>query len=630
MVASLAEVVRGCNRLARGLRGEAGVAHSDGRFLAGGRVRAEFGVGGIHDSQDSARVVQAAPRRISASSLAASLRSRALAVLAQCLPLALLLARHFRFDAADAQWADRDRLVLAPELAVLGEAARGLLGAAAMFALPAGVFGTASGLALAERMMAARYGRSLVDHRSWVFAGGDMLSTGASAEAAWLAGAWRLGRLTAVVTVSARHAQGLACFSANGWSVRRVRAAEGGEIASAMSAALRSVRPSLIACVLGVEDPAMRDDAAAGEAAEREALAAGLAWAAAGRRAAGVRRAWLKRLARHAGRGDYDAAMNGRLPASWHAALSEPERLLPEGATLLSTAAAAGQAFARVAGGMPDLASLPGRAGASLPAAQPEPASPLDAVASGLVLGVTGAMCGLGLHGGQLAYAMHRLEDLAGVQTALQDAARLGARMVELLIEPADTGVIAGHRASLRAMDNLVVFRPADASETYECVELALRRTSGPAVLLVSALAVPLLAARPARTRSARGGYVVVEPATARAASLVASGADLHLALAAQRLLAEAGVPAAVVSLPCWDLFAAAEPAWRARVLGTAPCFGLESGSGFGWERWLGGQGAFIDTRPEPGMAGGVSDSARRVARMVRRHLAGGGDAGRD
>jgi transketolase len=147
-------------------------------------------------------------------------------------------------------------------------------------------------------------------------------------------------------------------------------------------------------------------------------------------------------------------------------------------------------------------------------------------------------------------------------------------------------------------MPNVHVFRPADAMETAECWELALRRADGPSLLALSRQNLPALHSDAAENRSARGGYVLAEADGARQATLIATGSEVSLAMTARDALQAAGIATAVVSLPCWELFAAQDDAYRASVLGSAPRFGIEAAVGFGWEAWLGADGVFI------GMAG--------------------------
>jgi len=184
--------------------------------------------------------------------------------------------------------------------------------------------------------------------------------------------------------------------------------------------------------------------------------------------------------------------------------------------------------------------------------------------------------------------------------------------------------------AGLRAMPNVTVFRPACAVEVAECWELALQRTDGPSLLVLGGDRAPALRGPDddLGNRSAKGGYVLAETAGPRQVTLVATGTEVALAMAARAALAEDGIEVAVVSLPCWELFARTSVSYRAHVLGTAPRIGVEAGSGFGWERWLGDDGVFIG-RDEFGASGPSDELCRAlgltadgIAAAVRQRLA--------
>ncbi len=526
--------------------------------------------------------------------LAASLQQEAGGTL--CLAAAQLVGRHLRFDAADPLWPDRDRVTVDPAFASLATTLASLARTDDLCVIQDPAIGCGVGLALAERLLAARFGRSLVDHRSWVLCPGVTLATGPIQEAAWLAGAWRLGRLTVIAEAADEQPPGVAGFAAAGWSVRRAHAADGAEVAAALSAALRSLKPTLILCV-GLPDRMEAD----GDA--------GPAWEASGRRLAGVRRAWLKRLARHGSRQDFDMAVSGRLHGSWHAPLSEPGPLLAAGQIAVSSATALRQASASLAARVPELAMLPGTAGWPVSLAQTEP-PPSHALAGQLASGGGAALFGTALHGGLVPLAAHNADALDALLPALRNAAAAGTRLLQILVEAERP--TPGHRAALQAIPNLQVFRPADASEALEALELAIRQTTGPSVLLLSLSPRPVLAERPARTRSARGGYLAAESPGPRAVTLIASGPELGMALRARPLLIRRGIRTAVVSLPCWDLFAQQDEAWRDRLLGDAPRIAVAAGGALGWDRWVGHAGLIL----------APPDDAARLTDAVARHLA--------
>ena len=193
--------------------------------------------------------------------------------------------------------------------------------------------------------------------------------------------------------------------------------------------------------------------------------------------------------------------------------------------------------------------------------------------------------------------------------------------------------------ASLRAMPEVALFRPADHDEMVACWELALRRDTGPSLIAVSSAAL-FPAATPAGSPGdqaalrpdrccARGGYLRAPADGPRAATLLATGPEVAVALDARALLREMGISVAVVSLPCWELFAAQPAAYRADILGEGPRIGIEAASGFGWERWLGADGVFIGMDGfDTGLAGpqprrtGITPA--EVASRVRRRLGPG------
>jgi transketolase len=151
------------------------------------------------------------------------------------------------------------------------------------------------------------------------------------------------------------------------------------------------------------------------------------------------------------------------------------------------------------------------------------------------------------------------------------------------------------HLAALRAMPGLYVCRPADPVETAECWALALERRDGPSLLALTRQSLPLLRREPdAENRSARGAYVLAEADGERQVTLLATGSEVSVAIAAREALAQGGIRAAVVSMPCWEIFDKTPTEYQDAVLGSAPRVGVEAAVRFGWDRWLGPRGAFI------------------------------------
>ena len=581
-----------------------------------------------------------------------------------------LWTRFHKFDAADPRWPDRDRFVLSAGhgsmllyalLHLTGHDGMGVgelrrfcqlnspaaghpaFGAHPGIETSTGPLGqgiaTAVGMALAERMLAARFGRSLVDHRTWVIASDGDLMEGVSHEAASLAGHLRLEKLTVIWDDNAISTDGdtalatsedtLRRFAAYGWAVKRIDGHDAGEAAAALAMAMRSKKPTLIAArtIIGFAAPTKAGTAAthgvplgAEEAAgTKEALGwvaepfelpdgVGAAWHRAGVRGAAARRGWLKRLARHPHRAEFERVMAGRLPDGFHEAIAT---LKAEFATCGSPVAAidAGQrVLAALASVMPELAG----GSADLSGATKTQVAGIAAVAPGSYAGryihfgtrehaMAAAMNGVALHGGMVPYGGSFVVFTDYMRPALRLAAIMRQRVVHVLTHDC---MDAGHDgpthqpveqlASLRAMPNMCVLRPACAIETVECWELALRRTAGPSLIALSRTAVPTQRTETTENRCARGGYVLAEANGARRATLIASGAEVALALEARTALAKSGMSVAVISLPSWELFAAQDDAYRAAVLGGGLRVGIEAACGFGWERWLGPHGIFI------------------------------------
>jgi transketolase len=213
------------------------------------------------------------------------------------------------------------------------------------------------------------------------------------------------------------------------------------------------------------------------------------------------------------------------------------------------------------------------------------------------------AMNGLALHGGFVPYGGTFLVFTDYARGAIRLSALMRQRVIYVLThdsiglgEDGPTHQPVEHLAMLRATPNLYVFRPADAIETAECWEIALRSRETPSALCLSRQNLPVV--RPAgndENLCARGAYVLYETEGERDVTLLATGSEVEIALNAAKLLAaEHAVQAAVVSMPCWELFESQPISYRQEVLGRAPRVAAEAASRLGWDRWLGEIGAFV------------------------------------
>ena len=250
-------------------------------------------------------------------------------------------------------------------------------------------------------------------------------------------------------------------------------------------------------------------------------------------------------------------------------------------------------------------------------------------------LGMAASMNGIALHGGLIPYGGTFLVFSDYSRSAIRLAALMGIRVIHVathdsigLGEDGPTHQPVEHLASLRAIPNLMVLRPADAVETAECWQLALEHATGPSIIALTRQGVPTVRTTTNPDCTARrGGYVLRDASDARAV-LIASGSEVAVAMAASNLLAEEGIASRVVSLPCWQLFASQDEAYRERVLGSDTLrVGIEAATRFGWTRWLGLDGEFVGmtgfgaSAPASDLFRHFGITAEAVAERVRTRL---------
>ncbi|RPI43653.1 MAG: transketolase, partial [Hyphomicrobiaceae bacterium] len=231
--------------------------------------------------------------------------------------------------------------------------------------------------------------------------------------------------------------------------------------------------------------------------------------------------------------------------------------------------------------------------------------------------GMAAAMNGMALHGGIVPYGCTFLVFTDYCRPAIRLSALMGLRVIYVMThdsiglgEDGPTHQPVEHLAALRAIPNLNVFRPADPIEVAECWELALAAAHTPSILALTRQAVPTLRRKAeGENLSAKGAYLLAQaPSGRRDVTLLATGSEVGIAIDARELLAKEGIEAAVVSMPCWELFAAQGVAYRTEVLGSAPRVAVEAAVAQGWERWIGERGIFV------GMSGfGASAPAAKL-----------------
>nr|WP_047577147.1 transketolase [Methylobacterium sp. ZNC0032] len=588
---------------------------------------------------------------------------------------AVLFTRVMKYDAADPRWPDRDRFVLsAGHGSMLLYALLYLTGAPGMQLddlkafrqlesktpghpenfMTAGVetttgplgqgLATAVGMAMAERMLAAEFGRKVVDHHTYVLASDGDLMEGISQEAIALAGHQKLSKLIVLWDDNGISIDGplsitdnvdqVARFKACGWRSERVDGHDPEAIEAAINRARKSNKPTMIACktVIGFGAPKKAGTSKAhGEPLGAEELAAAKqklgitggafevaadvlkTWRAAGAAGAAAHKDWSERFAAlsERKRGEFDRRLAHTVPAKLDKAILAHKKALIAAPQAVATRKASELALEAITPIMPELvmgsADLTPSNNTRTKAAEDfTPKTPKGRyVRYGIrEHGMAAAMNGITLHGG--------FRTGGGTFLVFADYARPSMRLAALMSLPVvyvmthdsiglgedgPTHQPVEQVASLRAMPNMRVFRPADTIETAEAWQAALERTDGPTVLALSRQNLPQLRTdATAKNRSATGAYELLAAEGGKAqVSLFASGSEVELAVAARKLLAEKGVRARVVSVPSLELFLEQDEATQAQVIGSAPVkIAIEAGVRFGWDAVIGHDGTFI------------------------------------
>lgn len=499
----------------------------------------------------------------------------------------------------------------------------------------------AVGFAIAERHMNARYGDELVDHYTYVIAGDGCLMEGVSQEAISLAGHLSLNRLIVLwddnnitidgpVSLSDSTNQKKR-FEASGWDVIEIDGHNPEDIARALNIAKRSDAPTLIACKTTIGKGAPHKEGSnkvhgspLGDeeiAATREARGWDHApfeipddvyemWRRAGISGKKARGEWEDRLRQSDKAVDFKRAVSGELNEGWLKAFQDYKDKVASEMPSMATRASSGKALIALTEVLTDMMSGSADLEGSNKTKTPATSNEIQARAYGgryinygiREHGMAAAMNGMALHGGILPYSglfmvfmdycrpSVRLAALMGVQTiyvATHDSIGVG--------EDGPTHQPVEHLASLRAIPNAYVYRPADALETAECWELAVQRKDGPSIMALTRQNLPALRDNAAHNLCDRGGYILCEGLGDPDIVLMASGSEVHLAVEAHKMLAGEGIMARVISIPCLDIFMEQDRDYIHSSLGGAiPKIAIEAGIRQGWDRLLGHDGGFI------------------------------------
>lgn len=588
---------------------------------------------------------------------------------------AVLFTEAMRFDAADPAWPDRDRFVLsAGHGSMLIYAILYLTGTPGMtldeikrfrqlhsktpghpevghtpgVEMTTGPLGqgiaTAVGMAMAERMLAAEFGKSVVNHHTYVLASDGDLMEGISQEAIAMAGHQKLNKLIVLFDDNGISIDGplsisdsvdqVKRFQSAGWRAERIDGHDPVQIRAALERAKASNRPSLIACktVIGYGAPKkagtskahgepLGADELAGAKAKLGVAAAPFevsaealkAWRAAGARGAERRKAWEGAFAALNPRkqAEFKRRLALQLPARLGKAIAAHKSALAANPPTVATRKASEMALEAITPAMPELvlgsADLtPSNNTRMKTAIAFTPKSPKGRYVHYGIRehGMAAAMNGMLLHGGLRPAGATFMVFTDYCRPAIRLAALMGQPAIYVMThdsiglgEDGPTHQPVEHLAALRAIPNLRTLRPADAMETAECWQLALERTDGPTVLALTRQNLTPLRMEASRANlCAHGAYELMGAEGGRPeATLFATGSEVEIAVAARKLLSERGVRARIVSVPSLELFLSQPEEIRRRIIGTARIkVAVEAGIRMGWDALIGPEGGFV------------------------------------
>lgn len=587
----------------------------------------------------------------------------------------VLFTQFLKFDIAATEWPDRDRFVLSaghgsmllysllylvgsPEMTIdqlkdfrqLGSLTPGHPehGHTKGIETTTGPLGqgisTAVGMALAEKMLAAEFGKKIVDHHTYVLASDGDLMEGVSQEAIAMAGHWKLNKLIVLYDDNGISIDGptsisdsvdqVKRFKSAGWAAEKIDGHDQAAIAAAITRAQKSSKPTLIACrtTIGYGAPHKAGTSKVhGEAlgadelkAAKENLGISLepfsvpddvlkAWRAAGSRGAAARKEWEARLGDLGSRkrAEFERRLRHERPAALAKAFKAYKKELLEKPMTAATRKSSEAVIEVIAGAMPMefLAGSADLTGSNNNKAKSATAFSAKTPKGRFIHygirehGMCAAMNGIFLHGGFAPNGATFLVFTDYARPAMRLAALMGAGVVYVMThdsiglgEDGPTHQPVEHLAALRAIPNMRVFRPCDAMEVAECWELALNRVDGPTVLALTRQNLPQLRnTAPNDNPCAAGAYELVAAQGEAKATLFASGSEVEMAVAAQKQLAERGIPTRVVSVPSLELLLAQPKERRDAIIGNAPIkVAIEAAVRWGWDAVIGQDGEFV------------------------------------
>ena len=520
---------------------------------------------------------------------------------------------------------------------------------------------TSVGMALAERMLNSRFGDDLVNHYTYVLASDGDLMEGISHEAISLAGHLKLSKLIVLyddndISIDgplnlAESGDALGRFESVGWFAERIDGHDPDAIEAAISAAQTRDKPTLIACkttigygapnkqgTSGVHGAPLGDEEisltreALGWTSEPFHIPSDIldSWRMAGLKHVSERKAWQERLDAQDSEvsNRFTRVVSGDLPTRLEKAVQEYKQSLAENPSKLATRKSSEDALKAIVPTVPEMiggsADLTGSNNTRTPEQE---AVSADNYGGSFIhygireFGMAAAMNGMALHGGFIPYSGTFLVFSDYSRPALRLAALMEQRVIHVLThdsiglgEDGPTHQPVEHLAALRAIPNLLTLRPADATETLECWQIALEQSRTPSAMALTRQGLPAVRLEYSeKNLSAKGAYELASAEGDALVTLLATGSEVHLAIEAKQQLEAESIGTRVISMPCFELFDKQKSSYRDDVLGnTTVRIAIEAAIRQGWDAYL---------RPGDGFIGMESFGASAPADRLFEHF---------
>lgn len=497
------------------------------------------------------------------------------------------------------------------------------------------------GFAMAEKMLESRFGSDIVDHHTYVIAGDGCLMEGISQEAISLAGHLKLDKIIVLWDDNSITIDGptslttsddqVARFKASNWDVQEIDGHNYDEIRAAIAHAKTTNTPSMIACKTNIAQTAptkVGTSASHGAPLGDEEIAGAKKtmgwdypafeipaeilnnWRNVGARAESERKSWEGRLDSSDKKGEFERLISGKLPTNFADAINELKKQYSADKPAWATRKSSGEVLKTLTETAPEL--IGGSAdltGSNLTKTDSlHPISADDFSGRYVYYGIrehamAAAMNGMALHGGFIPFGGTFLVFTDYCRGSIRLSALMQQRVVYVMThdsiglgEDGPTHQPVEHIPSLRAIPNLLVFRPADAVEVAECWQLSLESEDTPSVLALTRQGVPVLRTKHVQeNKSALGAYILSEAEGELDVTIFASGSEVSIAMDAKSKLQAEGTGVRVVSVPCMELFEHQDSDYKVSLLCNKSIkVAVEAAGPMSWDKFKGPHGIFI------------------------------------